>query len=163
MVHVYSQAAGGAWACTKLPPFEVCVCVCVCVCACVRACACACLRARVCVLVHVGASPSGRAFCMFVLAFVRARVAEHGFPSMHAGRCLARQLVAYRQCPGRVLWRRQSHSLERRPRWPVEADRIHSRSVTSTHAEPRLNLGSALEQAARSLAMASLDLTFLSC
>ena len=43
MVHVYSQAAGGAWACTKLPPFEVCVCVCVCVCA--RA------RARVCVRV----------------------------------------------------------------------------------------------------------------
>ena len=144
MVHVYSQAAGGAWACTKLPPFEVCVCVCVCVCVrararvCVRVFACACLRARVCVLVHVGASPSGRAFCMFVLAFVRARVAEHDFPSMHAGRCLARQLVAYRQCPGRVLWRRQSHSLERRPRWPVEADRIHSRSVTSTHAEPRL-------------------------
>ena len=103
-----------------------------CVCARARA------RARVCVLVHVGASPSGRAFCMFVLAFVRARVAENDFPSMHAGRCVARQLVAHRQCPGRVLWRRQSHSLERRPRWPVEADRIHSRSVTSTHAEPRL-------------------------
>ena len=48
MVHVYSQAAGGAWACTKLPPFEVCVCA----------------RARVCVHVRAGASPSGRAICV---------------------------------------------------------------------------------------------------
>ena len=104
-----------------------------CVCACACACACACLRAC-----PRGCQSKWARLLHVVLAFVRARVAEHDFPSMHAGRCLARQLVAYRQCPGRVLWRRQSHSLERRPRWPVEADRIHPRSVTSTHAETRL-------------------------